>query len=148
MGIKNSILDTISLKVKVLVAQLCLTLCDPMDYSSPGSSVHRISQERILEWVAVFLLQGIFPTQGSNPGLLHCRQILYHLSYREVLLTPRPPGNSLQPRFDWPWTLQICSQFKGYCELLGNAKLISIVSRRIANLGHLYSRPRLTSGVS
>ena len=31
------------------------------------------------------LLQRIFPTQGSNPNLLHCRQILYHLSYREVL---------------------------------------------------------------
>ena len=31
-----------------------------------------------------FLLQGIFLTQGSNPGLLHCRQILYHLGYREV----------------------------------------------------------------
>jgi len=30
------------------------------------------------------LLQGIFPTWGSNPGLLHCRQILYHLSYREA----------------------------------------------------------------
>ena len=35
----------------VLVAQSCLTLCNPMDYSSPGS-VHRISQARILEWVA------------------------------------------------------------------------------------------------
>ena len=33
------------------------------------------------------LLQRIFPTQGLNPGLLHCRQILYHLSYREVLTT-------------------------------------------------------------
>ena len=31
-----------------------------------------------------FLLQGIFLTQGSNPGRLRCRQILYHLSYREV----------------------------------------------------------------
>ena len=31
-----------------------------------------------------FLLQGIFPIQGSNSGLLHCRQILYHLSYREA----------------------------------------------------------------
>ena len=30
------------------------------------------------------LLQRIFPTQGSNPGLLHCRQILYHLSHREA----------------------------------------------------------------
>ena len=31
-----------------------------------------------------FLLQGIFPTQGSNPGLPHCRLTLYHLSYQEV----------------------------------------------------------------
>ena len=34
-----------------------------------------------------FLLQGIFPTQGSNPGLLHCRQILYHLSHQESYLS-------------------------------------------------------------
>ena len=36
-----------------LVAQLCLTLCDPWDCSPPGSSVHRILQERTLEWVAI-----------------------------------------------------------------------------------------------
>ena len=35
-----------------LVAKLCLTFCDPMDFSSPSSSVHGISQARILEWVA------------------------------------------------------------------------------------------------
>ena len=40
-------------KVKVLVAQSCLTLCDPTDGSSPGSSVHGILQARILEWVAI-----------------------------------------------------------------------------------------------
>ena len=40
-------------KVKVLVAQLCLTLCDPMDFSPPGSSVHGILQTRILEWVTI-----------------------------------------------------------------------------------------------
>ena len=40
-------------KVKELVAQLYLTLCDPMDYIPPGSSVHGILQARILEWVAV-----------------------------------------------------------------------------------------------
>ena len=40
-------------KVKVLVAQLCLTLCDPMNYSLPGSFVHGNLQARILEWVAV-----------------------------------------------------------------------------------------------
>ena len=49
----------------------------PMDYT-----VHGILQARILEWVAFPLLQGIFPTQGLNPGLLHCRQILYHMSYQ------------------------------------------------------------------
>ena len=52
-----------------------------MDYSLPGSSVYGILQARILEWVAIFLLQRIFLTQESNPGLLHCRQIVYQLSY-------------------------------------------------------------------
>ena len=37
--------------VKLLVAQLCPTLCDPRDYSPPGSSIHGILQARILEWV-------------------------------------------------------------------------------------------------
>ena len=45
-------------KVKVLVAQLCLTLCDPMDCSPPGSSVHGILQARILEWVAISFSRG------------------------------------------------------------------------------------------
>ena len=57
--------------------QLCPTLCDPVDNSPPGSSVLGILQARILERV-VMPSQGIFPTQGSNLGLLHCRQILYH----------------------------------------------------------------------
>ena len=56
-----------------------------MDCSLPGSSVQGILQARILEWVAIFLLQGIFPTQESNPDLLHCRQILYHLSHQGSL---------------------------------------------------------------
>ena len=43
--------------------------------------VHGILQARILDW-SLSLLQGIFPTQGSNPGLPHCRRILYHLSYK------------------------------------------------------------------
>ena len=40
-------------KVKVLVTQSCLILCNPMNYSPPGSSVHRILQARIMEWVAI-----------------------------------------------------------------------------------------------
>ena len=48
-----------------------------MDCSLPDSSVHRIFQAKITEVGYYFLLQGIFPIQGSNPGLLHCRGILY-----------------------------------------------------------------------
>ena len=58
------------------VAQSCPTLCNPVDCSPPGSSVHGILQARIQGVGCHFLLQGIFPTQGSNPGLLHCRQTL------------------------------------------------------------------------
>ena len=58
----------------MLVAQSRPTICDPMDWSPPGSSVHEIFQTRICEWV--------FPTQGSDPSLPHCRQILYHLSHQ------------------------------------------------------------------
>ena len=65
-----------------LVAWLCLTLCDPMNCSLPGSSVHRDSPGKNTGVGCHALLQGIFPTQGSNPGLLHCRQILYHLSHQ------------------------------------------------------------------
>ena len=72
-------------KVKVFVAQSCLTLWDPMDCSPPGSSVHGVYKARILEWVAIFFFQGIFPTQGSNLVLAHCRQNVYHLSHLGIL---------------------------------------------------------------
>ena len=52
--------------VLCLVIQSCPTLCKPMDCSPPGSSVHRILPARILEWVAIPFLQGIFPTEGLN----------------------------------------------------------------------------------
>ena len=62
--------------------QLCPILCDPMDCSPSGSSVHGILQARILEWVAISYAGGIFPTQGWNLGLLRCRKILYQLSHQ------------------------------------------------------------------
>ena len=65
--------------------QSCPTLCDPTDGSPPGFSVHGVSQAR--KWVGShFLLQGIFLTQGSNPGLPHCRQTLYWLSHQGSLI--------------------------------------------------------------
>ena len=65
-------------KKKVKVAQLCLTLCDPSGLYSPWNSPGQNTEVGSLS-----LLQGIFPTQGSNPGLLHCRRILYQLSPRK-----------------------------------------------------------------
>ena len=58
------------------VIQSCSTLCDPMtkqsmEFSGQKTGVGSLS-----------LLQGIVPTQGSNPGLPHCRQILYQLSHQ------------------------------------------------------------------
>ena len=53
--------------VKVLVSQLCPTLCDPMDYSPPGSSAHGIFQARILEWVAI-PSPGDLPDPGTGFG--------------------------------------------------------------------------------
>ena len=60
------------------VPQLCPTPCDPLDYSPPGSSVHGISQARVIEWVAIYFSRGIFLTQASYACLVLCRQILYH----------------------------------------------------------------------
>ena len=85
------------------VAQTCPTLCDPMDSSltrflrpwdfpgkNSGVGCH-------------FLLQGIFPTQGLNPGLLHCRQMLYHLSHqgRCVQRAKRKAPLSLIVKYEW-----------------------------------------------
>ena len=72
-----------------LVTQLCQTLCDPMDCSPPGSSVHGASPGKTIGVGCHALLQGIFPTQGSIPGLPHCRWILYHLSHQASLLKTR-----------------------------------------------------------
>ena len=71
------------MKVKVLVTQSCLTLCNPTDCSLPGSSVHGSSPGKNTGVSSHALLQGIFLTQGSNLGILHCRHILYHLSHQE-----------------------------------------------------------------
>ena len=53
------------------VAKLCPTLCDPVDCSPPGSSVHEDFQSKRLEWVAISFSGGIFPTQELSLHLLH-----------------------------------------------------------------------------
>ena len=65
-------------------AQSCLTLCDPMDCSPPGPSCPWNLSGKITGVGCHFLPQGVFPTQGSNLRLLHCRWILYHCATREA----------------------------------------------------------------
>ena len=65
-----------------LVTQLYPTLCDPMDCSPPGSSVHGDYPDKNTGVGCHALHQGIFLIQGLNPGPLHCRLILYHLSHQ------------------------------------------------------------------
>ena len=78
-------------------------LWDPMDYSPPGSSVHEDSPGKNTGEGCHALLQGIFPTQGSNPGRPHCRQVLDHQSHQgsprilEWVSMPSSRG-SFQPR--------------------------------------------------
>ena len=99
------------------VTQLCPTLCDPMDCSPPGSSVHGDSPGQNTGMGCHALIQEIFPTQGLKPGLPHCRQILYHLSHQgsprilQCIVYPFSRGAS-QP---WNWTRVSC--------VLGRAKL-------------------------
>ena len=70
-------------KVTMWVAQLCLTLCDPM--CPPGSSVPGILQARTLEWVAIPFSRGSSRPRDQTQVLLHCRRILYHLSHQGSL---------------------------------------------------------------
>ena len=90
-----------------LVVQLCPILCDPIVYSLPDPSVLGDSPGKNTRVGCHALLQGIFPTQGLNPRLPHCRQILYHLSHQgnpassvqfsSVQFTCSVVSNSLQP---------------------------------------------------
>ena len=65
-----------------LVTQSCLVLCDPMDCSPLGASVRGESAGKNTGVCYRVLCQTIFPIQGLNPGLLHCRWILYCVSHQ------------------------------------------------------------------
>ena len=97
--------------------QSCPTLHDPVDCSPPGSSVHGILQARIHTGVGCHaLLQGIFLSQGLNPGLLHSRLIHYHLSHQG---SPRLFIHLLQP------SNSSCSILLRTCIWLGFALVVS-----------------------
>ena len=94
--IDSNLLQQLAIPCVCLVTQLCLTLCDPMDCRPPGSSVHMDSPGKNTGVGCHALFQGIFPTQGLNPGLLHYRQILYCLSHGGKLYIRVP-----LPDLDW-----------------------------------------------
>ena len=86
-----------------LVAQTCLILCNRMDCSPLGSLVQGDSPGKNTGVSCHALLHPIFPSQQSNPGLLHCRQILNQLSYQG---SPRIPGKCslwLELWSQWRW---------------------------------------------
>ena len=100
-------LDEYLTVVLCLVAQSCLILCHPMNCSPLRSSVHGDSLGKItgVGWNA--LLQGIFPTQGSNPGLPDCRWILYCLSHQGSPILCYIPLKSMKKKIGffvlWPF---------------------------------------------
>ena len=71
----------INVYVCVCATQSCPTLCDPMDYTPTGSSVHGILQARILAWLAIPFSRGSSQPRGWTQ-VLHCRRILYHLNHQ------------------------------------------------------------------
>ena len=76
-----SLCPSCSLKVKVIVTQSWR----PIDCHPTGSSVHGTLQARVLDWVAIPFLQGIFLTHGLNSDLSHCKQILHIWATRDAL---------------------------------------------------------------
>ena len=70
-----------------------------MDCSLPGSSVHGNSPGKNTGKGCHFLLQEIFSTQGSNPGLPHCRRVLYHLSHQGSLAVSKPPDSGFDTSY-------------------------------------------------
>ena len=104
--VKNPLFPlTICVHAKSLLS--CLTLCDPMDYSPPGFSLHRILQARILEWVTIPFSRGIFPTQGSNP---HLYRLLHWLAGSLPLAPLRKPIFTLY-------------EFKRQCQVFDQTRL-------------------------
>ena len=69
-------------RMNMTVTQSCLILCDPMDCSPPGFSVHGILQARGLEWVALPSSRGSSPLRDQTQVACFGRQILYHLSHQ------------------------------------------------------------------
>ena len=116
--------------VNMFVTQSCLTLCDSMDCSPPGSSVHGILQATILEWIVISFPGGIFPTQGLNLSFLHCRWILYCLSHQGSPYKRKDWENSLGVRWLGLSALTAVAQVQALVGELRFCKLHSAAKKR------------------
>ena len=119
------------------IQKSCLTLCNPMDCSLPGSSVHGDSPDKKTEVSCHALLQGIFPTQGSNLGFPHCRRIVYHLSHQgspwilEWVAYPFFRGSS------WPrnWTGVSCIASRFFTSWASRARVALVTTEDVLKMG-------------
>ena len=89
-----------------MLIQFCPTLCDLVNYRPPGSSVHGDYPSKNTGEGCHTLLQGIFPTQGLNPGLLHFWQILYCLKGEHDCFLAMGILESASRGLWWFWLLQ------------------------------------------
>ena len=97
---------TLLIKYVCVHAQSCLTLWNPMDCSLPGSSVHRVFQARILEWVAIFSSRGSsWPRDWTNVSCIFFigRRILYHWEYSQVVPMVKNPLVNTGDTEMWVW---------------------------------------------
>ena len=134
--------------MKVKVTQSCPTLCNPKDLYSPWNSPGQNTAVSSLS-----LLQGIFPTQESNPSLLHCRWILYQLNRKgsprilEWVAYPFSRGSSwprnqtrvsyIAGRFFTNWPIrEVCSDLRGGKK---NKKILWIWNRKEQTCLHIES---------
>ena len=95
------------------VAQSCPTVCDPINRSPPGSSVHGIFQARILEWVAISFSRGSpWPRDWTCVSCISCivRWILYHCTFWEVPTLPSILAKRSYGKICYILALLLCSQ--------------------------------------
>ena len=124
--------------------QSCPTLCDPMDSSLPWLLCPWDSPGKNIGVGSYSLLQGVFPTQGWNPGLPHCRQILYHLdSVKSVMFILvqstgsrahrlqqlQLPGSRAQA--PWLWLTRLVVPQHVGSSRIRDATLVSCIGRQI-----------------
>ena len=112
--------------------QSCSTLCYPMDCSPPGSFVHGDSPGKNTGVGCHALLQGIFPTQGSNPGLPHCRWILYCLRHQVSSIScsnklANPGRGSWEPLI-YIWSVRITGSNLGLKGVWSGSSLVGLSS--------------------